>query len=269
MKTRHPHRPRGSALVTVILLTTVLCTLVASILGLALAERRLNHRDELRLEARYAAEAVAEYGISQIRQKYASRSVIDVSPTGSDALKAPPTSFWKGGNVATSSVEVIGGTPTNVTTGSNSLYFTSRADPANASDPDVGKWVQRRDVPVLAKATVTPPNGGPAITSYVLEKLAVRAIPLFSHAIFYNMDMEIFPGPVMNIYGPVHVNGNLFCSSQGNELNFRGAVTVAGNVYHSWKNTDTRTQGTGGETLGTSPVRFLNQNGDLVSLKGN
>ena len=269
MKTRHPHRPRGSALVTVILLTTVLCTLVASILGLALAERRLNHRDELRLEARYAAEAVAEYGISQIRQKYASRSVIDVSPTGSDALKAPPTSFWKGGNVATSSVEVIGGTPTNVTTGSNSLYFISRADPANASDPDVGKWVQRRDVPVLAKATVTPPNGGPAITSYVLEKLAVRAIPLFSHAIFYNMDMEIFPGPVMNIYGPVHVNGNMYCSSQGNELNFRGAVTVAGNVYHAWKNTDSRTQGTGGETLGTSPVRFLNQNGDLVSLNGN
>jgi hypothetical protein len=83
------------------------------------------------------------------------------------------------------------------------------------------------------------------------------------------MDMEIFPGPVMNIYGPVHVNGNMYCSSQGNELNFRGAVTVAGNVYHAWKNTDSRTQGTGGETLGTSPVRFLNQNGDLVSLKGN
>jgi hypothetical protein len=157
MKTRPPHSARGSALLTVILLTTVLCTLIASILGLALAERRLNHRDALRLEARYAAEAAAEYGISQIRQKYASRSVIDVSPTGSDALKTPPVSFWKGSNVATSTVEVIGGTPTNVTTGSNALYFISRADPANASDPDVGKWVQRRDVPVLAKATVTPP----------------------------------------------------------------------------------------------------------------
>ena len=124
MKTRPPHSARGSALLTVILLTTVLCTLIASILGLALAERRLNHRDALRLEARYAAEAAAEYGISQIRQKYASRSVIDVSPTGSDAHKTPPVSFWKGSNVATSTVEVIGGTPTNVTTRSDAQALT-------------------------------------------------------------------------------------------------------------------------------------------------
>ena len=268
MTTRIPHPSRGSALVTVILLTTVLCTLVASILGLALAERRLNHRDELRLEARYAAEAVAEYGISQIRQKYATRSDINLRPGGSDALKAPPASFWKGSNVVTSSIEIIGGTPNDVTTGASALYFVSPDDPANANDPHVGKWVLRRDVPVIAKATIKPRNGGPAITSYVLEKLSVRAVPPFQHAIFSNMDMEIFPGPEMNIYGPVHVNGNLFCSSQGSQLNFRGRVTVAGNVYHAWKNTDGRTQGTGYEGLGGSPVHFLNKKGDLIALKG-
>ena len=41
-------------------------------------------------------------------------------------------------------------------------------------------------------------------------------IPLFQFAVFYNMDMEVWPGANMTIAGPVHTNGELAVrSAQG------------------------------------------------------
>ena len=37
--------------------------------------------------------------------------------------------------------------------------------------------------------------------------------PVFQYAIFYNMDMEINPGPAMTINGLVHANGNIWATS--------------------------------------------------------
>lgn len=273
MKNAQPPRPqaqRGSALLGVVMFTAVLMLIVASLLNWSITERRLNARNAALLEARNAAEALAEFGFSQIRQKFETRSTFSLNPSGSDALQMPASSFWTGGNVLTTvgssaGIELIGGTIRNVPA-SGGLYFVDPADPNNEFDPLRGKWIFRRDVAVISKATVRVP-GGSNITSYAMEKISVRGAPLFAHAIFYNMDLEIFPGPTMNIYGPVHVNGNIYCSSQGNQLNFRGPVTATGHIFHAWKNTLSSTQGTGGETLGTTPVRFVNRAGALVDLK--
>lgn len=250
--------------------SAVLMLIVASLLNWSLTERRLNARNAALLEARNSAEALAEYGFSQIRQKFETRSTFSLNPSGSDALRMPPSSFWSGSNVLTTvggaaGVELIGGTIRNVPA-SGGLYFVDPADPNNEFDPLRGKWIFRRDVAVIAKSTVRVP-GGANVTSYAMEKISVRGAPLFAHAIFYNMDLEVFPGPTMNIWGPVHVNGNIYCSSQGNQLNFRGPVTATGHVFHSWKNTLSSTQGTGGEALGSTPVRFIDRAGALVDLK--
>ena len=94
---------------------------------------------------------------------------------------------------------------------------------------------------------------GRPITAYVTEKVSIRGAPLFAHAIFYSdNDLEASPGPVLDVYGPVHVNGNMFPMAQGtvetstaNSVNFRGPVSVTGNLYHSWASEKTIAQGRG------------------------
>ncbi|HEY8933139.1 MAG TPA: hypothetical protein VIM44_07510, partial [Rariglobus sp.] len=256
---------RGSALITVVIFTTVALLLVASLISWSTTERKMNYRNALRLEARNAAEAVAEYGFSQIRQKLETRSTVSLNPSGADALALPPSSFWSGGSVDTSSVELVGGTLAQVPASGD--YYYNPADPNNESDPLKGKYVYRRDVQVIAKATVKPNTlfGGP-ITAYVSERISVRGAPLFAHAIFYNMDLEIFPGPNMTISGPVHTNGNLYLyPGNGSTLTFTDQVTTSGRVYHAAKPGDLADGTTAADRTGD--IQIANTLGGTSSLK--
>lgn len=260
---------RGSALLSVVVFTTVCLLLVGSLLSWSMTERRLNYRNALRLEARNAAEALAEYGFSQIRQKLESRSTVNLNPSGADALALPSSSFWSGGNVSTSANELIGGTVEQVPSSGSSYYFNP-ADPNNAFDPLNGKHVFRRDVRVIAKATVNPAGTlGGAITSYVSQRISIRGAPLFAHAIFYNMDLEIFPGPNMTISGPVHTNGSLYLyPGNGSTLTFTDQVTTTGRVYHAAKPGDNSTDGNSAAGR-TGDVTLPNKYSQALSLKDN
>jgi hypothetical protein len=166
---------------------------------------------------------------------------------------------------------LVAGRITDVySSGSTILYYVDATDPNNMNDPLKGKWVFRRDIPIYAKATVNVPNG-PSITSYVSEKITVRGAPLFAHAAFYNMDLELAPGSTMNIYGPVHVNGDAYITSQGVSVNFYNTLTCTGNIYHAWKSYLNTAQGQvnngTGESLNmTSPVTFINRLSAQVSM---
>lgn len=241
-------RRRGSALVTVMMVSLGLVMIIASILGYSLTERRLNYREGMRLEARNAAEAVSEYGLSQIRQLMETRS--DFSPTrftsNEGQISKPAASFWYGSNVATSgsaAPELIIGLVAPIVSSnvSSTLYYFDPADPNNEYEPLRGRYAFRFDLKIIAKATVNPATGGAggAQTAYLTQTLSARASPLFSHAVFYNMDLEILPGAVMNLVGPVHTNGNLFVRSQGtsssSSLNFTAQVTTAKGLYAAYQ----------------------------------
>lgn len=241
-------RRRGSALVTVMMVSLGLTMIIASIIGYSLTERRLNFREGMRLEARNAAEAVSEYGLSQIRQLMETRS--DFSPTrftsNEGQIIKPDLSYWAGSNVSTSGAtapELIIGLVAPIVSGnvSTTLYYFDPADPNNEFEPLRGRYAFRFDIKIIAKATVTPPagvGGGPQ-TCYLTQTLSARASPLFSHAVFYNMDLEVLPGAVMNIVGPVHTNGNLYVRSQGtttsSSLNFTAQVTTAKTLYAAYQ----------------------------------
>ena len=269
-------RSRGSAFVTVLLFTFLLLTLVASILTWSLSERRLNVRASYWLEARNAAEALAEYGFSQIATQFSSQANPPTfDPGGSNPLLKPPThtpmvagDFFFGGNVDPTSIELIGGTAQSVPS-SGALFLIDSTDPNNTNDTLKGQYVYRRDIQVLAKATVNPPSGGPPVTAYVMEYVSVRGAPLFANAIFYgHNDLEIFPGPQMDIYGPVHCNGNMFLSKQSTDsttLNFHGPVSCSGDLYHAWSTVNTAGQGSGNENLKTDPVNFVPLSGNTAT----
>lgn len=275
---------RGSALATVMMLSMGLMIVVATTLSYSLSESRMNYREAMRLEARNAAEAISEFGLAQIRYKMDSRS--DFTPTrfttGTDAnsISLPSTTYWGGSNVVAStstgtSPELIIGLMTPVTQSTaTGLYYYDENDIANENDVLKGRYVFRFDIKVISKATVNAPSriAGPPHTAYIAQTLSARASPLFSHAIFYNMDLELWPGPTMNILGGVHTNGDLWVkkqSSNGRTLNFVGPVSVAGNLYAGVKTVITNSDGTTDNLSGyTDQVNFRTGAGGLVGLYG-
>lgn len=63
-----------------------------------------------------------------------------------------------------------------------------------------------------------------------------RLVPLFQFVAFYNKDLEIAPGPTMNLSGPIHTNGDLYLNAN-NQLNISGQVTTAGSLFRGRKMT--------------------------------
>lgn len=57
-----------------------------------------------------------------------------------------------------------------------------------------------------------------------------RLVPLFQFAVFYDNDLEIFPGPPMNLAGPIHTNSNLFMGA-GARLDIDGGISSAGDFF--------------------------------------
>lgn len=255
-------RERGSALVTVLLFCFLLFTLIGSLMRWSATERGLNDRNAALIEARNAAEAVAEYGAFQVVAAFNSR----MNPTfevGGQTPVAFPTaiaeSFFTGSHVDPSSISLRAGGVQQVPT--SALYYIDPNDPNNTFDPMVGRYVFRRDVVILAKVTVTPTGGGPPISAYVKEKVSMRGAPLFAYAVFYSCnDLEINASPKMDIYGPVHVNGNLFPGPTGSgALTFYGPVTVAGHVFHSWRGTSSTAQQGGSTISASTAVNFATE----------
>ena len=268
----------GSAFITVILFTFMLALLIGSILTWSRNERLLTVRAAHWLEARNAAEALAEYGFAEVRQQFTGHSTtptFDPAGTGVNnyAITLPPgsttsaaNSFWDrtGGHVDLSTtsankLELIAGPPLKLPTGANTYYYVDPAVVDNQNDKLVNQYVKRYDTTVLARAAVLSPEGGPPVVAYIEETISARGAPLFANAIFYsNVDLEIFPGPNMTITGPVRCNGNIFVSSQssGSTLAFQGPVSMSGNLYHAWSNSSTASEGSGGEALGTGTVSF-------------
>jgi hypothetical protein len=155
------------------------------------------------------------------------------------------------------------------------LFYIDPADPDNISDPLRGQYVFRRDIQVVGKATVRSADGG-ASTAWVTEKVSARAAPLFASAVFYDAnDLELSPGPNFDLYGPVHVNGNMFVSAQGskesgtaNSVSFHGPVSITGHLFHAWSTVTASAIGQGlassssGEALSGDPVNFSNAKTD-------
>ena len=87
-------------------------------------------------------------------------------------------------------------------------------------------------------------SGRYGITAAVWQDVETATIPLFQFAIFYNLELEINPGPNMTVTGPVHGNKNLYLSP-GASLTFQGDVTGAGTIYNNRKPGDPSSTGSG------------------------
>lgn len=223
------YRPsqQGSVLIMAVILGTVLSLLVGSLMRIAVTEMRLNNSQQIYLEASYAAETMAEYGFAELQKRWERETNFSTTELRDDPLMIPASAaaFFSGTSLVYSDFELVGG---NVPPGS--WVYVDPSDPANQHDPQKGKRVFQRDVEVYAKAVSSDASLGTR-TAHSAQVLAVREAPLFSHAVFYNMDLEFHPGPKMDMQGPVHSNGDIYLQAV-DRLRFYSTVMANGNIYH-------------------------------------
>lgn len=263
---RVPARPRGSALITVVMFVAIMLLLTGSLLTYTVSERRSNERNRLLLRSRNMAENAAIYASEQLTTKL--RRLRSPSPlafdTGSNQIYLPPDDVLDTANSDPEDVEIHAGLTSNT-----GLQFIDPEDFPN--DPNKGLQVDTATVRIIAKASMRNTAVG-EVTSYVEQDLAVDLTPLFQFGVFYNMDMEYGPGPDMTITGPVHTNGNLIARMQTgftSTLTFADRVTAAGGFFantaykgSTWMGTDSEDDGPGG----TGALYFTKPNGTKVNI---
>ncbi|HAV11946.1 MAG TPA: hypothetical protein DCX06_00410 [Opitutae bacterium] len=228
---------RGSAFAIAILFAAVLGVIAASLLRYGATEMRLNKSHFLHQEASNAAESIIEYGFAELRTRWVRQTSFTANELISNPLKIPSTvvDFYKDTSIRYADFELVGG---NVPDGE--WVYIDPDVPSNQSDPQRGKNVFMRNVNVYGKAVVDHKAFG-LKTVYCSQVLSVRDAPLFTHAIFYNMDLEFHPGPKMDMLGPVHANGDIYVQAV-DRLRFYSTLMSNGDIFHGFKSTGTHTQ---------------------------
>lgn len=260
-------RCRGSALLTVIFLSAVMAILVGSLLKYTTNERRNNERQRLVLRARNMAENISIYAAEQLTIKL--MRLRNMSPrkfmNGSSQIYLPPDNVLTTAYSAPSDMQVRAG----LTSSTDLTYIDPATDPTN---PNAGLHVNTATIPIVAKATMTQAQVG-SITAYCEHTMEVAMIPLFQFGIFYNMDLELFPGQNMTIAGPVHTNGRLIARGEAPgsaTLTFQNRVTAAQGLYANGQLKiayRARDGSTPSDPGGTGAVSFTSSSGTVTNLK--
>ncbi len=200
-------RRRGSALLTVMMLAGVMAILTTSIMKYSVAERRGNERNRLILRAKNASENISLYAAEQITTKlYRLRSTNTIAfMGGTNQVNLPPATVLQAADNTYTSGATTMDLYAGLTGATGLVYINPATDPSN---PNAGLQVNTATVPIIAKATARHAALGTYV-AYTQQDLAVDFVPLFQFAVFYNMNMEIWPGADMTIAGPAHTNGEL------------------------------------------------------------
>lgn len=229
MKPRHHHRclEQGSAILLVLVLTACSLLILGSTLAWTTSSTNYSQRNNEYFRTIGVAEASTEKTLSAIAsdyQKYGDATVRNnVSsyrtrvPTSSENSLFSQYAFSNGQGVnGQNYVEVIGPQEFRV------LSAQYRGLRGYAST-----------VRIISNARQTTGSRF-SIPAAVRQDVEVATIPLFQFAIFYNLDLEINPGPVMTVTGPVHANHNIYLQPQAT-LTFNDEVTSAKDIINSKK----------------------------------
>ncbi|HEY0931832.1 MAG TPA: hypothetical protein VGE27_18055 [Gemmatimonas sp.] len=92
--------------------------------------------------------------------------------------------------------------------------------------------------PIDIRVTAKDSSGNRAMS---VLSVNAQTIPLFQFGVFYEEDLEILPGQVMNFAGWVHTNGNLYLSS--NSVTFQSNLTTPDSMFWNRKNANDRLNG--------------------------
>ncbi len=217
---------RGSVTLVALIIAAVALVIAGGVLRGTLGELSVNKRSLMYHEARNAAEAIQGYAAADVVRKFKN----DPSLSGSE-IRNLSYSIPASATLAFSTTGVdLTASKVSISSLSSGVWGFIPADQTR-NDPLAGAYVFTRSAEILTKASLARGGrSGSELFGYAYQEFELRDAPLFTHAIFYNMDLEIAPGPDMGIYGPVHSNGNIGVQSINN-LSFYDQVKASGNFY--------------------------------------
>jgi hypothetical protein len=82
----------------------------------------------------------------------------------------------------------------------------------------------------------------------IVQEVQDALIPLFQFAVFYEADLEIYPGPDMTLGGRVHSNTDMYLGTHAT-LSIDSYTTAAGNLYYGRKPGSGQSLGTEGNIM--------------------
>lgn len=222
---------RGTAILTVVIVTFIATVVAGSLLRLGLHEQQVNEKHFSQLQVRNATESIIELGIAELQKRWktqASFSSNELSPNVKPlSIPSDFIDLWKDSStgIDTSSFELVGG----IIPESSVRYYIDPDDPANQFDPLRGNETLVREVEIYAKASTVQKDGN-VQSAYAVQRFQLRDVSLLAYGIFYNMDLELHPGPQMILNGRVHSNGDIWVVAK-TELRFEDVVTTAQSFY--------------------------------------
>ncbi|MBU0509536.1 pilus assembly PilX N-terminal domain-containing protein [bacterium] len=152
----------------------------------------------------YAAEGAVEWGCGELKNLL--NNTLDPTQSQIDQL-TPPS--YSGFNVNQFQVTKVG--PLTEEIISSGDYTGLRG------------YVQRYTV----QARVSSDRREAAI----VREIQHQFIPLFQFGVFYENDLEIYPGPAMTFAGPIHTNANLYMGAETG-IQCESYVTAVGRYWH-------------------------------------
>jgi hypothetical protein len=211
-------RRSGYALVIVMIFSMIGLMLLAAVLSRSSGNSSLTHRRNEYYDALEASEAATEKVMAELSSDFLNNGAATVSgKMAAYQSRVPVTAEnarWskyrfkdKNGDLDATDVSVI------AAWASAPLISQYQGLSGYAATYRIASYVQNLN------GTGNPSAG-------VQQDLQLATVPVFQFAIFYNMDMEICPGPNMTVRGRVHSNGNLFAQPQA-QLLFMNDVTSA------------------------------------------
>jgi hypothetical protein len=221
-----PRRDRGHALMLVLVTTGIALATLSATWSWNASSTMLNDRNNHYFSAMAAAEAATEKIVSDITSDYYYGGAARVNQQLGGYTVAVPNAaehpHW-----ANYSFEAVDGTPDSLTVVQTEPWAVA---PLISQYQGLSGYASTYQISAVARDVASMHD----VRATVQQELQMAAIPLFQFAIFYNMDMEINPGPNMTVNGRVHTNYELY-AQPGSTLTFEGNVTASGEIHYGEK----------------------------------
>jgi hypothetical protein len=249
-------RRNGSALMTVLVLMGVISIVSASLLTLGVNEGNLNGRRVMDIEGKHAVESAIEIAMARLETTFRETQTI-TSSAPSISLSAAEKNLIISGTKYVTDVQIVSVTNTLL----RERVFVDETDPDTLLDPHRGAYVNVSEWDVEAEVSMS--FRGTTRSIRAVQSFQARESPFFTHAIFYNMDLEFHPGPKMVINGPVHSNGTIWFLAM-RELYFLDKVSGTKGVRVGTMSNVVNSDGVISQDDWSSNSAYNNQNGSNV-----
>lgn len=220
---------RGSALLFLLIIAVVASAALASAFTYVNRSAVLQQRSNMRLEGTYAAEYAFEKAFQQLKVliSITNRPTIEQTTAATNLTTAPTGVFrssdgysWKTNLTVPIENGIVVDEHSNITAAQGTYkYLTNVEFERTLASQKVQLSFQREWV-------------------YDFK-------PLFQYAIFYNNDMELFPGANFVVGGRVHSNGKIYTGTSA-AISFKDYVTHIDGVSNSYGPLDPRAPGSPG-----------------------